>query len=405
MRVLFTPMAWPTHYFQMVGMAWAFRAAGHDVRVAGQPPVLDAVKGTGITAVRVGGGYDIIAGIADLVRVRDEMAREAKVEGPGRFPPEMLKKLLELRMVPHISAAADMAGDLADLVRAWRPDLVITDPVVYAAPIAAAVAGAPLVRHLWGPDMTRLIALPGTGPTEAEDFRAAWPAELVDLYARYGAKAEPDVAVRTLDTTPASLQLPGVPHRVALRYTSYNGAGEVPRWLLDPPARPRICVTWGSSSTALLGPDAFMVPTILRALDGLDAEIVVAVRAADRERVGPVPDGVRVVESMPLDLLLPTCRGVVHQSGAGTALTAAFAGVPQVTLPRVADQDLVSERLAATGAGIGLAPREADADGIRAAVSRILFEEGTAAAATRLQAEMLAQPSPAEIVRLLEELL
>lgn len=400
MRVLFTPMAWPTHYFQMVGLVWAFRAAGHEVMVAAQPPVLDAVKGTGAMAVSVGGGYDIIEGIADLVRARDEAAREAKVEGPGRFPPDVLRKLLALRMVPHYEAAADMAPDLTAFARFWKPDLVITDPVVYAAPLAAAVAGAPLVRHLWGPDMTRKVALPGTGPTSEEDPRAAWPADLVELYGRYGAEPLADLAVRTLDTTPESIQLPGVPNRVPLRHTPYNGTAVVPSWLFEPVERPRVCVTWGSSSTALLGPDAFMVPRILEQLDGLDAEIVVAVRGRDRHRVGPVPEDVRVVESLPLDVLLPTCQAVIHQSGAGTMLPAAFAGVPQVTLPMVADQNLVSERLAATEAGIGLA---ADGD-IRAATSRILTEEGPRTAARRLRDEMIAQPSPAEIVHTLEEL-
>jgi UDP:flavonoid glycosyltransferase YjiC (YdhE family) len=403
-RVLFTPMAWNTHYFQMVGTAWAFRAAGHDVRVAAQPPVLDAIRGSGITAVSVGGDYDMVAGVADLARARDELARSANVEGPGRFPPDVLRKLLEMRMIPHIEAAEDMTEDLVAFAHAWRPDLVISDPLVYAAPPAAAVAGAPLVRHLWGPDMTRKIALPGTGPTEPDDPRAEWPRELIDLYARYGAKASDDVAVRTLDTCPASLQLPGVPNRVPLRHTSYNGTAVAPSWVLETGGRPRVCVTWGAISTTLLGPDAFVVPRILEALRGLDVEVIVAIRSADRDRVGPVPDEVRVVESMPLDLFLPTCQAVVHQSGAGTTLAAAFAGVPQVTIPQVADQHLVSERLAETGAGVGLDSAAADVEGIRAATSRILFEAGLRTAARRLQDEMLAQPAPAEIVPMLEEL-
>jgi UDP:flavonoid glycosyltransferase YjiC (YdhE family) len=403
-RVLFTPFAWRTHYYQYVGLVWALRAAGHEVCVASQPAVLREVTGTGIMAASVGGRYDFVAGIADAMRIRNGLAAEHGVGGPGGFPPEVLAELLRLRMVPHIRLAEDMAEDLVAFARAWRPDLVISDPLIYAAPLAAADVGAPLIRQLWGPDMSRHVGLPGMGVSATEDPRAAWPEGLVELYEKYGAKPGADVAVCTLDTCPASLQVDGVPNRVAMRYVSYNGAAVIPPWVLEPPAKPRICVTWGSSSTAMAGPEAFAVPRILDGVRDLGLDIVVAIRAADRERLGDVPDGTRLVEEMPLDLILPTCQAIVHQSGAGTTLAAAYFGVPQVTIPQVADQDLVSAQLAGTGAGIGLSAEQADAAGIGAAVSTILSTGDHATAAGRLRAEMLAQPPPTEIIETLEGL-
>ena len=404
MRVLFTPMAWPTHFYQMVGLVWALRAAGHEVRVAAQPSLMDAVTSTGAIGVSVGGGYDLMSGIADLVKTRKGVDQQPNMVGPGEFHADVRRKLLELRMVPHIRTAEDMAEDLVDFARAWRPHLIVADPLAYAAPLAAAAVGAPVVRHLWGPDMSRHVSLPGSGVSADEDPKAAWPRELVELYQRHGARPAPDFAVLTLDTCPESLQVPGVPHRVPMRYTAHNGAAVAPSWVLTPAERPRICVTWSSSWGALMGEEAFLVPRILEALDGLDAEIVVAVKKADRARLPQSVVGVRVVEDMPLNLILPTCRAIDHQSGSGTALTAALYGVPQLTLPQVADEGLVSDQLSLAGVGIGLKADEADTGAITAAASRLLSDDETLAAAHRLQEEILAQPTPSEVVERLEEL-
>ncbi len=404
MKVLFTPLAWSTHYHQLVGLAWALQAAGHTVRAAAQPPVLDAVTATGVISAAVGGEYDVVQGMSELVNDTNPDARRLNAEGPGGFDAERLSELLERRMAPHIGAALDMADDLVAFARAWRPDLVVSDPLVYAAPLAAETAGAPLVRHLWGPDFLRYYAMPGTGVDERDDPRAAWPGPLVALYDKHGVEPGADLAVRTVDTCPDSLQVPGVPNRIAVRYTSHNGAAVIPEWTLSRPDRPRICVLWGSSSTRFLGDRAFKVPLILEALRDLDLDVVVAVRAADRGRLAEVPDGVRVVTELPVDLILPTCQGIVHQSGAGTMLAAAYYGVPQVVLPQVADQFFAGDRLRRTGAGFSLTGERADADGVRAAVSALVSTAEPAAAARRLRAEMLEQPAPAEIVSDLESL-
>jgi UDP:flavonoid glycosyltransferase YjiC (YdhE family) len=399
-RVLFSPHVWRPHYFLMVGLVWAFRAAGHEVRVAAQPALLDSVTESGAVAVSVGGGYDIIAGVADALKTRNRLVGQS----PEAISPDVRRELRELRMLPHIRNAEDMAEDLVAFARWWRPDLVIGDPLVYAAPLAAAIANAPLVRHLWGPDMGLHLGMPGSGLSAEQDPRAAWPSAIVELYERYGVKPTPDVAEATLDVTPASLQIPGVPNRIPVRYTCYNGPAVLPSWLREVPKRSRVCVTWGSAAATLRGDQAYGVPQVLRALSGLDVEIVIAMRKADRGRLGAVPDGLRIVEEMPLDLLLPTCRAIIHQSGGGTMFAAAYFGVPQVVLPEGIEHVFVSDQLCRTGAGIALRGELADAEGIRAATSAVLSDEGPIEAAARLRAEMLAQPAPAETVKTLERL-
>lgn len=411
MRVLFTPMPWPTHYYPMMGLVWAFRALGHDVRVAGQPPLIDTVTRTGVMAVSVGGGYDLTAGMqaarkatAKEMAAKMDLKTKMNLRGDGQPPPEVLRQLVELAMVKHIDVAEDMVGDLVAFARWWRPDLVITDPLVYAAPLAAAAAGAPLIRHLWGIDAVRHMALPGSGVSEEDDPRARWPERLVELYSRYDVKPQPDVAAHTLDICPSSLQLPGVPNRIPMRFVPYNGTQPVPSWLLEPVERPRVCITWGTTTTATAGPEAFAVPQILDALRGFDVDILVTVTRADRERLSEVPLGMRVVEAMPLDMILPTCAAIIDSSGAGTALTAAYHGVPQVTLPQFSDEGLMGERLAALGASIDLNGNQVDAGAIKSAMTTILDTDGPRTAAGKLREEILAQPAPAEVVATLEAL-
>jgi UDP:flavonoid glycosyltransferase YjiC (YdhE family) len=400
-RILFQPLAWSSHYFPMVPLAWAARAAGHEVRVAGQPPVAEPVLRSGLSLVPAGAGYDLMAGVAG---VNDEVRRAVarmpdSVAGMGALPPDVLRRFRAIQYVPHVSAAAAMAGEVVRFARAWRPDVVVADPVTLSAPLAAAAAGARLVHHLWGPYMPGLDHFPGLGADPAD-----WPDELLDLYARFGVEPRPRYAAAAIDPCPSSLQSDGIPGRIPMRYVPYNGPGTVPDWVGEPPARPRVCVSWSMSNTLAVGHDGFQVPEIIAALRRLDVEIVVTVRTADLAALGDQGPDVRVLAEVPLHLILPGCWAAVHHAGAGTMLTAAACGVPQVMVTPVPDQTFNAERLAATGAGIALKAGATGVDDVAAAVSAVLADDGWSGAAARLRAEIESCSSPADVLgRLLEE--
>jgi len=401
-RVLFTPLAWPSHLFPMVPLAWACRAAGHEVQVAAQPPVIDAITGAGLTAVSVGESYDLNDAIANLHQQAQEAGWTRSIDEVRAMSADERRRFIALRSLPHVKAAEAMADDLVAFVRWWRPDLIVTDPVVLAAPLAAGVAGIPLVRHLWGLDLTRRAAFPRGG-----DTRDQWPEELFLLFDRYDVHLRADFAdfgVRTVDPCPASIQFPGVPHRLPVRHVPYNGTGITPPWLAQPARRRRVCVTWGTSTTRLIGAAGFLVPGILTALASLDADVVIAVKKADRGLLGALPDGMRVTEDLPLSLLLPACDAIIHQGGFGTMIAAARYGLPQVILAVLTDQATNAERLASTGAGIYLPPGQAGPDAIKTAMSAILSDDAPREAARHIREEILAQPAPAAIVATLEEL-
>src|SRR5205814_6850784 len=136
--------------------------------------------------------------------------------------------------------------------------------------------------------------------------------------------------------------------------------------------RARACLTWGTSTTRLAGPEHFAPPVVLAALDGLDIDVVVAVTGADADAIGEPPPGIRVVRDLPLHLVLPHCAVLIHQGGNGTLLTGAYYGIPQLVLPHLPDQTFHAERFVATGAGLCLLPVEADPGAIRAAVRDLL---------------------------------
>jgi UDP:flavonoid glycosyltransferase YjiC (YdhE family) len=389
MRIVFTPVSGLAHLFSMVPLARACRAAGHDVRVASLPELTHVTVGTGLPAVQVGHTIENalrLPGGHRLTRPSDE--EEARRNRDGR--------LEGLTTVARV-----MAADLLRFAERWRPNLVITDPLVFAAPLVSATSGIPLIRHVWGPDIWRGFSHPMQGKPADGDAGEQWPAGLIELYDRFGVAVRNDHATGTVDPWPTSLQLPGTPGRIPMRYVPYNGAAVAPDWVLDRPSRPRVCVTWGTTTTILGGED--LSPLVVEALASLDIEVVLALGSVDREKLGAVPGNIRVAENLPLHLLMPTCDAIVNQAGAGTLLTAACHGVPQVLIPQTAESPFNAAHFSKSGAGLTLNANEADTESIRAAVTGALTDDTIRAAAHRLRDEIAATPPPSDVVHRLEQ--
>jgi UDP:flavonoid glycosyltransferase YjiC (YdhE family) len=293
-------------------------------------------------------------------------------------------------MTMFAAVAEAMADDVLAFARSWRPHLIVYEPRAYVGLLAGWILGVPVIRHLWGTDYTfRRWGLEG-------------PA-LNQLWTRFGVRDVDPLGALTVDPCPPSLQVPTTAHRQPMRYIPYNGPGSIPSWLLEPPHRPRVCVTWGTTFGAIAG-HVSPARLSLDALAKLDVEVVVAVSAAQRHLLGELPGGARVVESMPLHLLLPSCAAIVHQGGAGTTITSIVCGVPQVIVPTIADEPMNARRVEESGAGRGVEQWLASPEKIRAAVTELLvnptFRQGT----ERLRREVADQPGPAEVVDVLQAL-
>jgi UDP:flavonoid glycosyltransferase YjiC (YdhE family) len=79
-------------------------------------------------------------------------------------------------------------------------------------------------------------------------------------------------------------------------------------------------------------------------------------------------------------------------------LGALASGLPQVCLPRGADQFANAERVHAIGAGIRLLPDDVTPERLRAAGSSVLHDPAYTRAATTMKTEIAAMPSAADVL-------
>ena len=389
MRVLFATWAGGGHYAPLVPLGWALRAAGHDVLVASHPSYAATIAGSGLAALPAGRDIDMFALLG--AKRRGEEWRMWRPEGAGAGPIpnrrgyEGMKDTAE--QVAHV-----LADDVVAFARYWRPDLVVFEPTSFVGPLVARLLGIPAVRHLWTADFTAPVN--GFGPTVSS------------LPARFGLGELGVLGELTLDPCPPRLEVADDLPRQPIRYVPYNGPAVLPGWLREPPARRRVCVTWGTSLTGMGGSDRMShVPGVVRALAGFDVEVVVAVLESQRELFTEMPANVRSVGPVPLHLLLPTCDAIIHQGGGGTLMTALVCGVPQLVVPSIPDQTFNARQLAATGAGRYLPGGEAVTEAAVAEhAGSVLDDPACRDAARQLQAEALALPAPADVVGVLEQL-
>ncbi|GAA2898806.1 DUF1205 domain-containing protein [Streptosporangium fragile] len=424
MRVLITTLPFKAHAYPRVPLAWALRAAGHEVRVAASPDVVDDITHAGLTAVPVGESFDAEALMAEIREHQAE--REAAGDAPN---PEPLMRIDERRperltydfmhgmftvlttVVFKNHSPRRTTDDLVDFARAWRPDLVIWDPLGFAGAIAARACGAAHARLMYGLDVVgwmreRYLDAVRRRPAELrEDPLEEWLAPVLE---RYGCAFGEDVVMGqwTVDPGPSWMRLAVDHHYLPVRHVSYNGRATVPEWLREPPGRRRVCLTLGLSHREVLGGNRVSMSDLLEAVADLDAEVVATLNADQLAGVSRVPDNVRVVDFVPLNELLPSCSAIVHQGGTGTMQTALSHGIPQVLLPGdLWDTMLKAERLQASGAGLYVPDIERfQAHELRDMLVRVLDDPSFARSAATLRTRMLGTPAPGAIVPSLEKL-
>ncbi|MEU7040263.1 nucleotide disphospho-sugar-binding domain-containing protein [Streptomyces varsoviensis] len=392
MKVLFTVSAWPGHYYPLVPLGWGLQAAGHEVRFACAPSQRDTLARAGLTPAPV------LAEIDMAFLARTQNVRKA-AEGAWPYPSspphpvtgqpmaDLAEFSFEREIVPrYVKPLKESYAAAVEYAGRWRPDLVVHELLSMEGLLAARVHDVPSVLHLWGP----------VGTTE-DPALGLVPRDFTGAFGSYGVgELGPDLIERAIDPCPAPLRgsLPAGTERLPMRYVPYNGPGAMPEWLLDAPDRPRVCVVWGNSPRRMVGADAFALPRILRALDGLGAEVVLAAGPKDAAELGDLPPWVRLLENFPLQQLLPSCRAVIHHGGAGAVMTAVAHGVPQLVVPHAMDQFANASRVAASGCGLVVPGPELTAEAVREAVVRLLDEPRLSAAAGELRAEVAAMPSP-----------
>ena len=398
-------------------MAWALQAAGHDVRVAGQPDLAPAITAAGLTAVEVG----------------EELAMGRSADGPkgqtfrahgggmlaGPDEEVTWERALGAFTVAcpveyEFFAGQSATDDLVDFARGWRPDLVIWDALTFSGAIAAHAAGAAHARMLFGLDYVtqmydRFVRLRDRQPAELRDDPVGeW---LAGRLARYDCAYTPGLARELMsgqaciDPTPAWMQLPLELPWLPVRFVPFNGSAAAPEWAHGKPERPRVCLSLGMSGRDLFGGDQVSVADLVQAVAELDIELVATLNADQLATVGTLPDNVRAVDFVPLNDLLPTCSAIIQHGGFGTLGNVLVHGIPSLTIPAPWwDEKDLGRHLHHRHAGIHLEPDNLTPAAVTTAVHQLLTDPTYRHHATTVQHEILATPAPGDLTRRLEAL-
>lgn len=435
MRVLMT--VWPAaaHVYPVVPLAWALHSAGHEVVVASHPDMARTIAAAGLTSLSLGDARTMPAPRAatrpvppETNRELDAVERALALDADSAHPWEMFRTFVlpaiwDFHPVDATPAAPPPGvDDLVSFARSWRPDLVVWDPCWPSAAVAARASGAAHARLLWGLDywswVTERLNLVGAA-ADNPLARAVRP-----VAEHYGVDVDDELLLGqwTIDPLPAAMRLPTDQRIVPVRWVPFTGTGAIPDWLRGAPERPRVALSLGTSVREFFKDGARFVADLLKSVADLDAEVVATLDSAQTEGID-VPSNVRTVDYLPLSQLLPSCSAIVHHGGLGTFGAAAASRVPQLVTvgdieigvrhddgsrtsftARHMDVPPTSRYVLSRGAGLVLDRAEHSVAEMGERLARVLDDPSFQAGADRVHEELLATPSPHDVVPLLERL-
>lgn len=371
MRVLITTVPACGHFFPMVALAWALRSAGHQVMVAGPRSIAKEARTAGLPSTTVG-----------TVSPREMWMASADPTGRDNHT------VAEF----GISVAERTADDVLGLSEAWRPDVVLSEPMELTGPMIAALHEIPLVTHRWGLQLPEELQ---SALTETVHTR------LTALHRRHGLVSTNCPAHVVVENCPPSLRRSESDKAVPMRYVPYCGAGIMPAWLLDKRTKPRICVSMGSLPLQA-GIEGLRVT--VDALAELPVEVVVAGAGSRDSSLGELPANARAGGWIPHDQLLPACDAVVHHGGAGTSMAGLDHGLPQLVLPQLGDQFANADQLVQRGAAEKLDLHERSSDRACRAVQTLLAEPSYRYRAREVRDEIATMPAPTDVATAVERI-
>jgi len=365
MKFLFSSYPLFGHLLPMLPLAAAARSAGHEVVVASGGEVIQSVERYGFAVWRI-----------------EDQGSQTNL-GAQQFIPGL----------PADESARRRAPELVSRAESWKPDVVVHEPLDFAAPIAATRTGAVHLVHALGPKIPRLMY----------DFLGP---SLNRLYADWGLPGLLTEAESTyLDICPPSLQSdgPSLWKRIQpLRPGTFAGADEesLPSRIPATFDEKFIHVTLGT----VVNKSIEIFRAVLDGLRDINRIVVLTVGPdVDPHVIERQLPKVIVERFVPHALLLPRCSLVINHAGNGSVLAALSYGLPLLLLPQGADQFTTAAACERAGAAIVLRPADVTQENVRAAVDRLLTEPGFSENARRVQAEILSMPLAEEFLTSLEK--
>jgi UDP:flavonoid glycosyltransferase YjiC (YdhE family) len=392
-RVLITTSSGLGHVLPMVPLAHALRDRGHDVLWATGPDAQPWVRGAGLRAFTAGLN-------------RSDARHELQQRHPElrTMPGEEIPDLVFPKMFGGICAPA-MFADLLPLAKDWSPRLVVHDAAELAGPVVAAALGVPSVtksfgaltpRHRVAAASDEVAPLWRSVGLQPPPYAGCYEQLYLDVYPPGMQPPLPQYVGRSQPMRPVAYDLPE-------EATGSRGSGTKPDGI--PLAhgfedRPLVYLTMGTVFS-----DPLALRRIVNRLASLEIRLLVTVGpAGNPAEMGAQPPNVRIERYIAQTLVLPLCEVVISHGGSGTMLQTLALGLPQLCLPRAADQFLNAAAVTRAGAGLALVPAEAGGQAIAAAAIRLLDEPSFRECAMRQGQEIALMPGPQDVVAVLEGL-
>lgn len=375
MRVLFASTRGAGHFNPLVPFVEAGRREGHEVLVAGPPPLAESVERAGYPF------WPVDAPAEDVL-------------GPtwGRVQTAQSVEEAEAIVIGEIFGTLNVQAALPGMRSAceeWRPDLILREPAELASAIAAQELGISHARVAIGLASSERHLMRIAGPVV--DERSPGVADAIDR-SPY------------LTTWPARLDDSEAPPQTR-RFR--DPAAHVPATALGDwwpgDERPLVYLSFGSVTGGLPTAPA-LYGAALEAVAEVPARVLVTTgNELDLDALGASPPNVHLTRWVPQADAFAAASLVVCHGGSGTTLGALAAGLPLVIVPLFADQPPNAERVAAVGVGLVVEPvREGpstalpssiDPEKLRGAILAGLQDEALARSARAIADELRALPA------------
>ena len=305
--------------------------------------------------------------------------------------------LSESLIAEAVEALIELVSDIG------KPDLIVTDPFLTAAALAAEKLAVPLVVCGW-PAMKELneehlFPVQKVLGQESQD-RLQRLCERFELSgSNFARGATPSILSPHLHVSYFSEGWYQSDADNLLHQTQFVGGlpeqvtGVPPQWLTDIPEElPLAFVTLGTTFTGDLGFYSWAAQAAARA--GYIPIVAIGwnpVQPEEKEKLkAALPKTTRLLNFVPLAQFLPRTRLMIHHGGMGTTHAAVVYGVPQIVVPHAADQRGNARRVAQAKVGLNLTAHDVQKGMLWEGVRAITLDETVQANAQQLAREFAA---------------
>ena len=309
---------------------------------------------------------------------------------------------------------AEAVEALLELAQSGKPDLIVTDPFLTAAALAAEKLDVPLAVGGWPAqsDLNEERMFP-----VQKDLGHESQSRLERLKARFGLEGTnfssgptPSILSPHLHISYFTQSWYVAESALLLSQNAYVGGKPTPpqdapaMWLTDIPLdAPLALITLGSVFTGDLGFFSWAAQAVARL--GLIPIVVLGwnpiTPEAKAELVAALPGNTRLLNWVDFNHVLPRTKLMIHHGGMGTTHAAVVHGLLQIVVPHAADQRGQARRVAQNKIGLNLTAHDVRNGALYEGSRALLRDQAVQENARRLAAEMAALGGPERAADLL----